>query len=69
MRLVHLYKENKELIDAEVTGDGSEGSGMTVKEKNTLWNQITNAINAMGVSIRTREQVKRKLCRIKKSGI
>ena len=58
--LAKLCAENIEVIDADLQGPGRDVGEITVKKQTSLWLQICDKINAMGIAKRDVPQIKKK---------
>ena len=67
-KLSKFCTENREILDAEITGSGREVGAITVKKQQEMWQTILEQINAMGVAKRDVGQLKRKWNNIKSDG-
>ena len=67
-KLSKFCTENREILDAEITGSGCEVGAITVKKQQELWQNILEQINVMGVARRDVAQLKRKWNNIKSDG-
>ena len=39
--MAKMYKENQATLEAELTGAGHDGDGITQKDKNKIWEKMT----------------------------
>ena len=67
-KLSKFCTENREIIDAEITGGGCEVGAITIKKQQEMWQKILEQINAMGIAKRDIAQLKWKWNSIKSNG-
>ena len=68
IKLANLYKENYDVLEGNWSGQGRDGGGVSNKDKNKKWKNITTSVNALGGVPHTYDDLRRKCKRMIKSG-